>query len=106
MHAEEYPSDRLVWCAFDFVENNERVSVAADERSLHNLLPLQMAIIALTIAAHTQLGDCFRHGVAAGGQMGTSKNTSAPAVFIFRARGRTPQRTGMRARVRMAGKSP
>ena len=36
MHAEVYLSDRLARRGFDLIEDNERVPVAADERSLHN----------------------------------------------------------------------
>ena len=83
MHAEVYLFDRLARRAFDLVEDDERVPVAADERSLHNWVatpkghnpakgesrPVNYLVIVFALALpHVH-------------QIGTSKNTSAPPVL-------------------------
>jgi len=83
MHAEVYLSDRLARRAFDFIEDYERVPVAADERSLHNWVatpnghnpakresrPVNNLVIVFAIALpHTH-------------QIGTSKSASARPLY-------------------------
>ena len=83
MHAEVYLSDRLTRRAFDFIEDNERVPVAADERSLHNWVatpkgrnrakresrPVNNLVIVFALALpHVH-------------QIGTSKNTSVRRYY-------------------------